>query len=113
MPVLAVCPINPFEWPVRASIAKAALHSLAGAYKESHYRGPYFHNAGPDADRAYEHYLDSIAKALIAFRQKKNVFIVMVATERLDARPCAMRKIAEKLGACPSSPPRITTCTRW
>jgi len=59
---------------VKASVAKAALHSLTGAYKESHYRGPYFHNAGPEADRAYEHYLSSIAKAVGAFREKKNVF---------------------------------------
>jgi polysaccharide pyruvyl transferase WcaK-like protein len=98
-PVLVVCPINPFEWPVKASIAKAALHSLTGAYKDSHYRGPYFHNAGPEADRAYEHYLTSIAKGVAAFRQKKNVFVIMVATERLDARPC--RRISEMLGGVP------------
>lgn len=98
-PVLVVCPINPFEWPVKASIAKAALHSVAGAYKESHYRGPYFHNAGPDADRAYEHYLSSIAGAVAAFRQKKNVFVVLAATERMDARAC--RRISEKLGGVP------------
>ena len=98
-PVLVVCPINPFEWPVKASVAKAALHSLTGAYKESHYRGPYFHNAGPDADRAYEHYLSSIAKAVAAFRQKKNVFVIMAATERMDARAC--RRISEKLGGVP------------
>jgi len=98
-PVLVVCPINPFEWPVKASAAKAALHSLTGAYKESHYRGPYFHNAGPDADRAYEHYLSSIAKAVAAFRQKKNVFVIMAATERMDARAC--RRISEKLGGVP------------
>src|SRR5437660_11381373 len=55
-PVLVVCPINPFEWPVKASIAKAALHSLTGAYKKTHYRGPYFHNSGEAADRAYAHY---------------------------------------------------------
>src|SRR6266849_193094 len=98
-PVLVVCPINPFEWPVKASVAKAALHSLTGAYKSSHYRGPYFHNSGPDADRAYEHYLSSIAQAVTAFRQKKNVFVIMVATERLDARPC--KRISEKLGGVP------------
>ncbi len=34
-PVLAVCPINPFEWPVKASVAKYALHRLTGAYKDS------------------------------------------------------------------------------
>jgi polysaccharide pyruvyl transferase WcaK-like protein len=98
-PVLVVCPINPFEWPVKASVAKAALHSLTGAYKESHYRGPYFHNAGPEADRAYEHYLSAIANAVGAFRQKKNVFVIMAATERMDARPC--RRISEKLGGVP------------
>jgi len=98
-PVLVVCPINPFEWPVKASVAKAALHSLTGAYKESHYRGPYFHNAGPEADRAYEHYLSSIANAVAGFRQKKNVFVIMAATERMDARAC--RRISEKLGGVP------------
>ena len=97
--VLVVCPINPFEWPVKASIGKLAVHSLSGAFKESHYRGPYFHNSGPAADRAYEHYLSAIAKAVAAFRQKRNVFVIMVATERLDARPC--KRISEKLGGVP------------
>jgi polysaccharide pyruvyl transferase WcaK-like protein len=98
-PVLVVCPINPFEWPVKASIAKMALHTVAGAYKETHYRGPYFHNAGPAADRAYEHYLSSIAKAVDAFRKKRNVFVILVATERLDARPA--NRISESLGGIP------------
>jgi polysaccharide pyruvyl transferase WcaK-like protein len=98
-PVLVVCPINPFEWPVKASVAKAMLRTLTGAYQESHYRGPYFHNAGPAADRAYEHYLSAIAKAVAAFRQRKNVFVIMAATERMDARAC--RRISEKLGGVP------------
>ena len=98
-PVLVVCPINPFEWPVKASIGKLAVHSLTGIYKESHYRGPYFHNSGPQADQAYEHYLTSIANAVAAFRQKRSVFVIMAATERMDARPC--RKISEKLGGVP------------
>jgi polysaccharide pyruvyl transferase WcaK-like protein len=98
-PVLVVCPINPFEWPVKASIAKLALHSVTGAYKQSHYRGPYFHNAGPAADRAYEHYLSSIAKAVGAFRERRNVFVILAATERLDARPA--NRISEMLGGIP------------
>src|SRR5215467_1618213 len=98
-PVLVVCPINPFEWPVKASIAKAALHSLTGAYKKSHYRGPYFHNTGPAADRAYAHYLKSIANAVDAFRKQRNVFVILIATERLDARPANI--ISEKLGGVP------------
>ena len=98
-PVLVVCPINPFEWPVKASVAKFALHGTVGAYKDSHYRSVYFHNSGPEADRAYEYYLTAIASALAAFRQQRKVFVILVATERLDARP-AMR-ISEKLGGVP------------
>jgi polysaccharide pyruvyl transferase WcaK-like protein len=98
-PVLVVCPINPFEWPVKASVAKAALHSLTGAYKKTHYRGPYFHSSGPAADRAYEHYLSSIANAVDAFRKKRNVFVILAATERLDARPAG--RISERLGGVP------------
>ena len=98
-PVLVVCPINPFEWPVKASVAKYALRSLTGAYKDSHYRTVYFHNSGPAADRAYQHYLASIANAVDAFRKQRNVFVILVATERLDARPA--NKISEKLGGVP------------
>jgi polysaccharide pyruvyl transferase WcaK-like protein len=95
-PVLVICPINPFEWPVKASVAKFALCTVTGAYKDSHYRSVYFHNSGPAADRALEHYLTSIANAVAAFRQQRKVFLIFVATERLDARPA--RRISEKLG---------------
>ena len=97
--VLVVCPINPFEWPVKASIGKLALHTLAGAYKSSHYRGPYFHNSGPAAEAAYERYLTAIANAVDAFRKQRPVFVILVATERLDARPA--KRISEKLGGVP------------
>jgi polysaccharide pyruvyl transferase WcaK-like protein len=97
--VLAVCPINPFEWPVKASVGKLAARKMIGAYKDSHYRSVYFHNSGPEADRAYERYLSGIASAVAAFRQRRNVFVVLVATERLDARPAG--RIAEKLGGVP------------
>jgi polysaccharide pyruvyl transferase WcaK-like protein len=98
-PVLVVCPINPFEWPVKASVAKFALHGLTGAYKESHYRSVYFHNSGDAADRAYAHYLKSIANAVDAFRKRRHVFVILVATERLDARPA--NHISQQLGGVP------------
>ena len=98
-PVLVVCPINPFEWPVKAALVKFLANRLAGVHKESHYRSVYFHNSGPAADRAYEHYLSSIARAVDAFRKQRNVFVIMVATERLDARPA--RKISDRLGGIP------------
>jgi polysaccharide pyruvyl transferase WcaK-like protein len=98
-PVLVVCPINPFEWPVKASVAKYAVRSLTGAYKSSHYRTVYFHNSGSAAEQAYQKYWNAVANAVDAFRKKKNVFVILAATERLDARPA--RKISEKLGGVP------------
>ncbi len=56
-PVLAVCPINPFWWPVTPSTPKFLAHACFGAYKESHYRTIYFHKSGPAVDAAYKKYL--------------------------------------------------------
>ena len=98
-PVLVVCPINPFEWPVKASVAKYAAHSFTGAYKDSHYRTVYFHNSGPAAEQAYHKYWNAIANAVDAFRKRHSVFVILAATERLDARPA--NRIAEKLGGVP------------
>jgi polysaccharide pyruvyl transferase WcaK-like protein len=98
-PVLVVCPINPFEWPVKASIGKLMALKTAGAYQGSHYRGPYFHNSGAESDRKYQHYLAAIGNAVDAFRKRRKVFVVLAATERLDARPA--KKISERLGGVP------------
>jgi polysaccharide pyruvyl transferase WcaK-like protein len=98
-PVLVICPINPFEWPVKASVVKYAVHGVTGVYKDSHYRSVYFHKSGPAADRALEHYLSSIANAVATFRKEHNVFVILAATERLDARPAT--RISEKLGGVP------------
>lgn len=95
-PVLAVCPINPFWWPVKASVAKFVARSVTGAYKSSHYRSVYFHNSGPQLTAAYERYLTAIANAARAFRQRHNVFVILVAAERLDRDAC--QRIAAALG---------------
>ena len=97
-PVLIVCPINPFWWPVRASVLKW-MARLTGAFKSSHYRSIYFHNSGPDVDASYERYINSIAGAVKAFKQRVPVFPVMVAMERLDTDAC--HRVAKQLGGAP------------
>jgi polysaccharide pyruvyl transferase WcaK-like protein len=99
LPVLVVCPINPFWWPVKPSLLKYAVRSATGAYKDSHFRTVYFHKSGHEVDQAFERYLTAIANAVDAFRKKKSVFVVLVATEQLDARACD--RISEKLGKVP------------
>jgi len=98
-PVLALCPINPFWWPVKPSMSKWIAHGCFGAYKESHYSSIYFHNSGPAVDAAYQKYLASIASAVKAFRAKHKVFPILVAMERLDARAC--EALAPQLGGAP------------
>ena len=98
-PVLIVCPINPFWWPVRASLGKAVAKGVAGAYKESHYRSVYFHNSGPKVNAAYAKYIGALAGAVNAFRKKHRVFPLLVAMERLDARAC--HAMAESLPGVP------------
>jgi polysaccharide pyruvyl transferase WcaK-like protein len=98
-PVLVLCPINPFWWPVKASVAKYVARALTGAYRQSHYRSLYFHRAGPEVDAAYTRYLGALANAVDVFRKKHKAFLVLVAMERLDGRAC--RQVAERLGGVP------------
>jgi polysaccharide pyruvyl transferase WcaK-like protein len=98
-PVVALCPINPFWWPVKPSIPKFAAHACFGAYQQSHYRTIYFHNSGSAVDGAYKKYLRALANGVSAFRSKHRVFLILVAMERLDSRAC--EALAPDLGGAP------------
>ncbi|MGE0885952.1 MAG: polysaccharide pyruvyl transferase family protein [Blastocatellales bacterium] len=99
-PVMVVCPINPFWWPVKASISKYIAKTLLGAYQDSHYRSIYFHRSGPEVDEAYDYYLTAMANAVDRFRQENGVFVVLVAMEMLDAKAC--QDMSQKLGGVPT-----------
>jgi polysaccharide pyruvyl transferase WcaK-like protein len=98
-PILALCPIHPFVWPVKASIAKYIARVTTGAYKESQYRTVYFHQSGEEVDAKYRRYISAFGKAAAAFRQRHRVFPVLVAMERLDAHAC--RSMLELLPGAP------------
>jgi len=87
-PVVVLCPIHPFVWPVKASIAKYMARVTTGAYKDSQYRTVYFHEAGPELDRKYRFYISGFSKAAAALRQRHRVFPILVAMERLDTVAC-------------------------
>ena len=87
-PILVLCPIHPFIWPVRASIAKYIARATTGAYKDSQYRTVYFFESGDEVDRKFNHYVAGYAQAAKAFLQRHKVFPILVAMERLDAVAC-------------------------
>ncbi len=97
--MLAICPINPFFWPVKASLGKALVHSLTGKYEKSHYRSIYFHKSGPTVDAAFEKYLTEMASGIDRYRNSRRVFPVLVAMEMLDREAC--ERLGEKLGGAP------------
>jgi polysaccharide pyruvyl transferase WcaK-like protein len=98
-PVLAVCPINPFWWPVKPSLLKWVAHSVLGLYHNSHYRTIYFHRSGDEVDAAYERYLTAMANGVRRYRQARSVFPVLVGMEMLDRDAC--ERIAAQLGGAP------------
>jgi polysaccharide pyruvyl transferase WcaK-like protein len=95
-PILALCPILPFVWPVKGSIAKYLALVTTGAYKDSQYRTVYFHPSGRAVEENNARYLSAFAKGTSAFLQRHKVFPILVAMERLDARAC--REFAGYLG---------------
>jgi polysaccharide pyruvyl transferase WcaK-like protein len=98
-PILVLCPIHPFVWPVKASIAKYIARATAGAFKGSQYRTVYFFQSGAEVDRKYRHYISGFTKATQRFIQRHRVFPILVAMERLDAVAC--RDIAAQIPGTP------------
>jgi polysaccharide pyruvyl transferase WcaK-like protein len=98
-PILVLCPIHPFVWPVKASIGKYLARTTTGAYKDSQYRTVYFFESGSEVDRKYQHYISGFIKATRAFLQRHDVFPILVGMERLDAVAC--RDIAARIPGTP------------
>jgi polysaccharide pyruvyl transferase WcaK-like protein len=98
-PILVLCPIHPFVWPVKASIAKYLARVTTGAYKDSQYRTVYFFESGAAVDRKYRHYISGFINATKAFVQRHRIFPILVAMEPLDAVAC--RSIAAQIPGTP------------
>src|SRR5262250_1375843 len=98
-PILVLCPIHPYVWPVKASIAKYIASATTGAYKNGQYRTVYFFQSNEDVDRKYRRYISAFTKATQAFVQRHRVFPILVAMERLDAVAC--RDIAAQIPGTP------------
>ncbi len=86
--VLALCPINPFWWPVRPNVGRAAVNSFSGIYDDAHYGSVYFHEEGADVEAKQERYLASIASAVKVLLAEEDLFVMMCGSEALDRKAC-------------------------
>ncbi|HEX9224861.1 MAG TPA: hypothetical protein VF860_16135 [Candidatus Acidoferrales bacterium] len=100
-PILVLCPIHPFHWPVKASIAKSLARVTTGAYKRSQYRSLYFFQSGVDVDARLDRYTSAFASATAAFRRRHNVFPILVGMEHASLDAVVCRRIAEGLPGIP------------
>jgi len=87
-PLLVVCPINPFWWPAKPDVVKAAARNLLGEFKSEHYLSIYFHEWSEDAARKYDAYISGLAEGVHAFAKERGMFVAAVGTEELDRRAC-------------------------
>jgi polysaccharide pyruvyl transferase WcaK-like protein len=87
-PLLGVCPVNPFWWPVRPDAAKYAAWQQDGSYAESHYGFFYFHNDSPEAISQYQTYLTALAGAVQAYCEETGAFPVIIGMDRVDRQAC-------------------------
>jgi polysaccharide pyruvyl transferase WcaK-like protein len=98
-PILGLCPINPFWWPVRPSLVKLALCTTVGLHRESHYRSIYFHHDGRLVRTAFRRYLSAFANGVRAFRRDHSVFPIFIGMEALDRQACEV--MSDLLGGLP------------
>lgn len=96
-PVLAVCPMNPFWWPLRPSLAKKALLDRFGWFQDSHARTLYFHRTGAEVTRRFDRYVDALAQAVGAHAREHGLFVAVIGMEALDRRAC--EALGARLGA--------------
>jgi polysaccharide pyruvyl transferase WcaK-like protein len=87
--VLAVCPINPFWWPVKASMCKSIGRGLFGRWEDRHYRSVYFHEVSRDSVAEYSAYVRALASAIGRYARSRNCFVSIIGMERLDKSACS------------------------
>ncbi|MCA9028844.1 MAG: polysaccharide pyruvyl transferase family protein [Planctomycetaceae bacterium] len=98
-PLLMVCPINPFWWPVQIHLRKS-IARIFGMYRNSHYARVFFFQNHREVEEKFDRYLRALAGAVSAFCKKRGYFPVVGASERLDQ--FAMRRLSSLLGGTPT-----------
>lgn len=98
-PLLAICPVNPFWWPVRADLAMAQELEQSGAHRELHYSAMLFHADSEDIRRRYAAYLDAIAAAAAQWQRERGGSVLIIGMDRVDRQAC--RDLASRFEHAP------------
>ncbi|MFM0076320.1 polysaccharide pyruvyl transferase family protein [Paraburkholderia sediminicola] len=85
---VALCPNNPFWWPVRADAVRARELDARGEASSLRYGPLHFHSWDATRSEAYHAYLDRFAQIAVGLREQ-GYTPVLVAMEQLDSGACA------------------------
>lgn len=98
-PLVVVCPINPFWWPVQPEPARALREVLLGRRGDTHYRSLYYHRYDERDRERQERYLDALAEGVGGFARERGACVAVVGMERLDRTAC--QGLRDRLGPGP------------
>lgn len=99
-PILALCPTNPFWWPVKANPGMALAMQRTGAHKELSYGSVFFHAHSDEIDRRYRRYIQQFGAAAAELAGSMGAFPLLIAMERVDETAC--RDLAREIGGAPA-----------
>ncbi len=86
-PLLGIAVIDPFCWPVRASLQKWIAGLISGNLS-GQYDKWYFFSDTPARRRAYKRYISEISNGINAVLREKDYFPVLLGMEQLDEKAC-------------------------
>lgn len=96
--VVIAAPVDPFCWPVRPDLRRAAARWLHpdGPADPDHFRSLYFHQRTEEGRNAFQRYAQSMARALRHAAESTGARPVVLAMEALDTEAC--EAVAEAVG---------------
>lgn len=100
-PILALCPINPYWWPVKPDILRLFAGDVGS---EDHYDSILYHHRSDDTDKRFARYIDALAQAAATHIAATGGFPVVIGMERLDRAACLALA-----AALPGAAPVITS----
>ena len=86
-PLLGVAVIDPFCWPVQASLGRWLKGLITGNQEDQYDKWYYFSNS-PERRAAFSRYTASIAGAVERFCREQNFQPVLIGMERMDKKAC-------------------------
>lgn len=89
--IVGAAVIDPFCWPVRASMLKWVKSNITGDFKGQYDKWYYFSDSRKRQE-AYFKYIDAFAYAINKYQKENDCFVVLLGMEKLDAKACNMLK---------------------